>query len=110
MSNIDHSIKPSIHPQMSRGKQEIRQLLKGNRAPSAPPSAAGGGRQRRPISACLALDAPRWQFELIRCRAGESADFEVEACDAKGRLALPFRPCLVHGPAEKDIGRRRASG
>jgi protein ImuA len=31
----------------------------------------------------------RWQLELIRCRAGESADFEVEACDAKGRLALP---------------------
>jgi protein ImuA len=51
---------------------------------------------------------PRWQLELIRCRAGESADFEVEACDAKGRLALPSN--LVHGPAEKDIGRRRASG
>jgi protein ImuA len=51
---------------------------------------------------------PRWQLELIRCRAGESADFEVEACDAKGRLALPSG--LVHGPAEKDIGRRRASG
>ena len=31
----------------------------------------------------------RWQVELIRCRAGESADFVVEACDAKGRLALP---------------------
>ena len=31
----------------------------------------------------------RWRLELIRCRAGESADFEVEACDAKGRLALP---------------------
>ena len=31
----------------------------------------------------------RWQLELIRCRAGESAVFEVEACDAKGRLALP---------------------
>lgn len=30
----------------------------------------------------------RWQLELIRCRAGESADFEVEACDAEGRLAL----------------------
>ena len=30
---------------------------------------------------------PRWQLELIRCRAGESVDFEVEACDAKGRLA-----------------------
>jgi hypothetical protein len=26
----------------------------------------------------------RWQVELIRCRAGESADFVVEACDAKG--------------------------
>src|SRR6202162_4847715 len=32
----------------------------------------------------------RWQLELIRCRAGDSADFEVEACDAKGRLALFF--------------------
>ena len=51
---------------------------------------------------------PRWQIELIRGRAGESADFEVAACDAKGRLALPS--CLIHGPAEKDIGRRRASG
>jgi protein ImuA len=51
---------------------------------------------------------PRWQLELIRCRAGESADFEVEACDGTGRLALPSK--LVHGPAEKDIGRRRAAG
>src|SRR5277367_3419355 len=31
----------------------------------------------------------RWQLELIRCRAGESADFVVDACDAEGRLALP---------------------
>ena len=30
----------------------------------------------------------RWLVELIRCRAGESADFEVEACDAEGRLAV----------------------
>ena len=30
----------------------------------------------------------RWQLELIRCRAGESADFEVAACDATGRLSL----------------------
>jgi protein ImuA len=51
---------------------------------------------------------PRWQLELIRCRAGESVDFEVEACDGKGRLALPAE--LVHGPAAKDIGRRRAAG
>jgi protein ImuA len=30
----------------------------------------------------------RWQLELIRCRAGESADFVVEACNAKGRLGV----------------------
>jgi protein ImuA len=50
----------------------------------------------------------RWQLELIRCRAGESADFEVEASDGTGRLALPSK--LAHGPAEKDIGRRCAAG
>jgi protein ImuA len=50
----------------------------------------------------------RWQLELIRCRAGESADFEVEACDGTGRLALPSK--LAHGPAAKEIGRRRAAG
>lgn len=32
---------------------------------------------------------PRWFVELIRCRAGESADFLLESCDATGRLALP---------------------
>lgn len=48
----------------------------------------------------------RWRLELIRCRAGDSADFEVEACDAKGRLALPSD--LAHGQAQKEIGRRRA--
>ena len=49
----------------------------------------------------------RWQLELIRCRAGESADFEVEACDAKGRLALPSD--VAYGSPQKEIGRRRAS-
>jgi protein ImuA len=50
----------------------------------------------------------RWQLELIRCRAGESADFEMEACDAKGRLAFPSN--LVHGSGAKEIGQRRAAG
>jgi protein ImuA len=36
----------------------------------------------------------RWLVELIRARAGESADFELEACDDTGRLALPAD--LVH--------------
>ena len=44
----------------------------------------------------------RWLLELIRCRAGESADFEVEACDAEGRLALPSH--LVYGPDAKEAG------
>lgn len=39
----------------------------------------------------------RWFVELIRCRAGESADFLLEACDAQGHLALPAD--LADGPA-----------
>ncbi|MDE1991182.1 MAG: ImuA family protein [Rhizobiaceae bacterium] len=31
----------------------------------------------------------RWYLELLRCRAAESADYVVEACDASGRLNLP---------------------
>jgi hypothetical protein len=49
----------------------------------------------------------RWRLELIRCRGGESACFEVEACDAKGRLALPSD--LVNGSGQKAIGRRRTA-
>jgi protein ImuA len=49
---------------------------------------------------------PRWLVELIRARAGECADFELEACDEKGRVAIPAE--LVHRPAEADDGRERA--
>jgi protein ImuA len=45
---------------------------------------------------------------LIRCRASESANFEVEACDAKGHLALPSD--LVHGSGQKEMERRLATG
>ncbi|MFG1428811.1 ImuA family protein [Roseixanthobacter glucoisosaccharinicivorans] len=62
--------------------------------PSAPLPVPGVGR-------------PRWLLELIRNRAGECADFVVEACDDQGHLALPSE--LAHGPAQKDVGRRRAS-
>ncbi len=44
--------------------------------PSAPLPVPGVGR-------------PRWLVELIRARAGECADFIVDACDEQGRLALP---------------------
>ena len=31
----------------------------------------------------------RWRIELLRCRGGETADLELEACDETGRLAFP---------------------
>ncbi|UZF95641.1 ImuA family protein (plasmid) [Bosea sp. NBC_00550] len=49
---------------------------------------------------------PRWLVELIRARAGESADFELEACDDTGRLRLPAE--LVNRSVPTD-GWRRAS-
>ncbi len=47
---------------------------------------------------------PRWRVELMRCRAGESADFELEACDDKGHLSLPG--AAVHGSG-LTLGRLR---
>lgn len=41
----------------------------------------------------------RWMVELLRCRSGRTAQFEVEACDEKGYLALS--PDLVNRPREK---------
>lgn len=46
----------------------------------------------------------RWLVELIRARAGESADFELEACDDQGRLGLPSD--LANGQVQKEITRR----
>lgn len=62
--------------------------------PSAPLPVPGIGRAR-------------WFVELIRCRAGDCAEFTVEACDEKGRLALPIP--MAHRPAQTKPGRRRAA-
>jgi protein ImuA len=62
--------------------------------PSTPLPVAGVGRAR-------------WLVELIRARAGESADFELEACDEKGRVALPAE--LVNGPAATHDWRQSAA-
>lgn len=48
----------------------------------------------------------RWLVELIRCRAGESADFVLDACDAEGRLALS--PNVAHGQVRAQGGLRSA--
>ena len=45
----------------------------------------------------------RWRLELVRCRRGESAEFEVEACDAQGHLALP--PELAYRPGRATRAR-----
>lgn len=43
----------------------------------------------------------RWLIELIRARAGESLDIELEACDGSGHLGLPAdmadRPAAAEG-------------
>ncbi|UHS59491.1 ImuA family protein [Agrobacterium vaccinii] len=50
----------------------------------------------------------RWALELLRCRGGECANFEVEACDAKGRLALPAD--MVDRPIPQDAWQAGATG
>ena len=62
--------------------------------PSAPLPVRGTGR-------------PRWLLELMRCRSGECADFEVEACDAKGFVAIPSE--LADRSAGQEAGRYRAA-
>lgn len=49
----------------------------------------------------------RWLVELIRAKAGESADFEVEACDETGCLALSAG--LAHRSGAADAWRRGAN-
>jgi protein ImuA len=60
--------------------------------PSAPLPVPGIGRAR-------------WRVELLRTRAGECGDFEVEACDAEGRLAVPADLADRSGAPEAGQGR-----
>jgi protein ImuA len=63
--------------------------------PSAPLPVPGVGRAR-------------WLVELVRARAGGSADFVLEACDEQGRLSLPAE--LARGPSQATARQQRASG
>jgi protein ImuA len=53
------------------------------------------------------LDRARWRVELVRCRGGNPASWELEACDAQGRLAVPAE--LADRPAAAQPGRWRAA-
>jgi protein ImuA len=44
----------------------------------------------------------RWRLELLRCKGGQTAEFDVEACDDQGCLALSAP--LVHRPAAAADG------
>ena len=62
--------------------------------PSTPLASPGVGRAR-------------WQVELVRCRGGEGATWELGACDAQGRLAQPAD--LADRSAASDGWDRRAA-
>lgn len=54
----------------------------------------------------LGVGRASWLVELIGCGAGESTDFELEACDGAGRLDIPT--LLAHG--SDQTAARRAAG
>ena len=54
------------------------------------------------------LGRPRWLVEMMRCRGAEAAEWELEACDETGRLALPAE--LADRSLAQGSGRRRAAG
>ena len=50
----------------------------------------------------------RWRVELLRSRGGQPFEWEVEACDAKGCLALPAD--MADGSLSQDARSARAAG
>jgi protein ImuA len=48
----------------------------------------------------------RWHLELMRCRGGKCADFDIEACDAKGFVALSAE--MADGSTETGAWGQRA--
>jgi protein ImuA len=55
--------------------------------PSTPLPAPGIGR-------------PRWRVGLVRCRGGRAGEWEMEGCDATGRLGFPAQ--MAHRPATRQ--------
>ena len=57
-------------------------------------------------SAMPGVGRPRWLVELIRARAGECADFIVDACDEQGCLAVSAD--VADRPVAANVDRRAA--
>ena len=53
------------------------------------------------------MGRPRWLVEMMRCRGAEAAEWELEACDETGRLALPAE--LAHRSLAQSAGERRTA-
>jgi hypothetical protein len=75
-----------------------------SRPPPIPSPARGGGLG-------WGLGQPHWRIELLRCRGGVPAQWEVEVADATGHVclsaALADRPAAAQ-PLDAEPGRRRA--
>ena len=52
------------------------------------------------------LGRARWKLELLRCRGAESSEFNIEACDETGHIALSSTP--IHRSGEAADGQQRA--
>ena len=64
-----------------------------------------------PVMAEPGIGRPRWRVELLRCRGGMPAAWDVEACDETGHVAVSA--ALADRPASQQIGTRgqsRAAG
>lgn len=98
---------------MPRSRFRMAEALNATRAVAVSIRVACPSRDAVPIPTgitllpMLKIGRPRRQLELIRCRAGKSADFEVEARDATGRIA--HSSAVVDKTDKKKIGRRRAA-
>ena len=51
----------------------------------------------------IGIGRARWRVELLRCRGSDPCSWDLEACDAQGRLAV--HADLAHRPAEAAVGR-----
>jgi protein ImuA len=54
------------------------------------------------------MGRPRWLVEMMRCRGAQACEWELEACDEEGHLAVPAE--LALGSLASGAGRRRTVG